>query len=79
MAQFIDITPVAKNGYASTEVVTQNVSMINHIRPARAAEISNFSTAQSAIIVQDISYYQPTFRTYLSAQTVAALKTLIAA
>jgi hypothetical protein len=79
MAAFIDIVCVAKNNYANTETVTQNVSMINHIRPARATEISNFSTAVSAIIVQDINYYQPTFRTYLSAQSVAALKTAIAA
>lgn len=79
MAAFIDIVPVAKNGNAYTTTVTQNVSQIGHIRPATATEISNFSTAVSAIIVQDITYFQPTTRIYLSAQTVSALKALIAA
>lgn len=79
MATFIDLVPVAKNGNAYAVTITQNVNDISHIRPATATEISNFSTAVSAIIVKDVTYFQPTYRQYLSAQTVSALKALIAA
>lgn len=82
MAAFIDIVPVATNGQNSATALltrTQNVSMINHIRPANANEIASFSTAASAVICNTVTQYQINTVTVLTAQTVSALKTLIAA
>lgn len=82
MATFIDIVPVATNGQTSAAALltrTQNVAMINHIRPANQNELASFPTAVSAVICNTISQYQPNTVTVLTAATVAALKTAIAA
>jgi hypothetical protein len=82
MAAFIDITPVATNGNnaaSSLLVRTQNVAMINHIRPVNANELASFPSAVSAVVCNTITQFQQNTVTVLTAQTVSALKTLIAA
>lgn len=82
MAAFIDIVPVATNGQNSATALltrTQNVSMINHIRPANTSEVLAFPTAVAAVICNTISQYQINTVTVLTATSVANLKTAIAA
>lgn len=79
MAQVIDIQLVASDMSANTTVRTQNVTYIDHIRPANASEIAAFPTAVSAVIVRIIDQNSQRVRTLLTSTAVSALKTAIAA
>ncbi len=77
MAVALSVTPVARNGYAYTSALGIPVVNILHVRAATADEITNFSTALTAVVCQDISYNVPTKLTYLTATATATVITAL--
>lgn len=70
MALF-SITPVARNGVAYTGVKNLNTIDVLDVRAATTDEITNFSTALTAVVVRTITYNQPNTTTYLTATATA--------
>lgn len=75
MAQALSVAVIAKNGNAYAATIGIPVVKIYDVRPATADEISAFSTALTAIVCEDILYFQPTKRTYLSVTATATVIT----
>ncbi len=79
MAAVIDIPLLAVDMSPNSTTRTQNVTYIDHIRPANSSEIAAYPTAASAVIVREFNANNQRNRTLLTATTVANLKTAIAA
>lgn len=75
----VQITPVAKNGYADTTVRNINPLNIIDVKAASSTDISAFPTALTAIIVKTITYNQENTTTYLSATATATVVAAVAA
>jgi hypothetical protein len=77
MAVAITVVAVAKNGYADTLTYGVPVVQIYRVRNATAAEISNFSTALTAIESADVNYNQKSKVTFLTATATATVITAL--
>lgn len=77
MAVAISVTPVAKNNNAYTLAYGLPVANIIAVRAADSGEISNFSTALTAIEFRDVNYNQLSKSTLLTATATATVITAL--
>lgn len=77
MAQALSVAVIAFNNGTYAATIGIPVAKIYHVRPATADEITNFPTALTAVVVEDVQYNQIKKSTYLSVTATATVITAL--
>lgn len=77
MAVAITLATIAQNGLPYAQSIGLPVSKILAVRPANAGEVSAYSTAVTAVDIEDIVYNSRKKNTYLSVTATATVITAL--